>query len=100
VRRDQGDFAGALQAFEQDLAIAEKLAAADPGHAGWQRDLIVSHVRMADMLENEPDRLPAARSHFEAALKVTRQLEAAGRLNPTDSYFADALEQRLAALAR
>ena len=42
VRQAQGDLAGALAAYEADLAIAERLAASDPGNAGWQRDLIVS----------------------------------------------------------
>jgi len=29
----------------------QRLAAADPGNAGWQRDLWVSHRRIADMME-------------------------------------------------
>jgi tetratricopeptide (TPR) repeat protein len=38
----QGDLAGALRYFNQDLAIAERLSAGDPSNAAWQRDLSVS----------------------------------------------------------
>ncbi|NQW09613.1 MAG: tetratricopeptide repeat protein, partial [Alphaproteobacteria bacterium] len=43
VRVAQGELATALDSFRASLAIAERLAAADPGNAGWQRDLSVSH---------------------------------------------------------
>ncbi|MCX6880092.1 MAG: toll/interleukin-1 receptor domain-containing protein, partial [Verrucomicrobia bacterium] len=33
----QGDLAGALRYFTQDMAIAERLAASDPANAEWQR---------------------------------------------------------------
>ena len=38
----QGDLPGALQAYTESKNIRDKLAAADPGNAGWQRDLSVS----------------------------------------------------------
>ena len=43
VLRDQGDLAGALEAYRESLAVRRRLAAADPSNAGWQRDLTVSH---------------------------------------------------------
>ena len=49
--RAQGNLPGALESYRAALAIGERLAKADPGNAGWQRDLSVSH---------EPDRRRAA----------------------------------------
>ena len=39
----------AANAFRHSLAIAERLATADPGNAGWQRDLSVSHNKIGDV---------------------------------------------------
>jgi hypothetical protein len=36
-----------LKSYSDSLAIAERLAQSDPGHAGWQRDLSVSFGRLA-----------------------------------------------------
>ena len=49
MRVAQGDLPGALSAYEAALAIAERLAAADPGNANWQRDLAVSHNKLGDV---------------------------------------------------
>jgi hypothetical protein len=38
----QGDLAGALVAYREDLAISQRLAA-DPSNAVWQRDLCMSY---------------------------------------------------------
>ena len=57
VRQGQGDLAGALQAYQAGLDIRERLAAADPGNAGWQRDLVVSFHNLAttsSQSENKP----------------------------------------------
>ena len=39
----RGDLAAAEQAFAQDLAISERLAALDPANTGWQQDLAVAY---------------------------------------------------------
>ena len=39
----QGEGGAALAAYRAGMAIRERLAAADPGNAEWQRDLSVSH---------------------------------------------------------
>ena len=97
MRVAQGDLPGALQAFTESKNIADKLAAADPGNAEWQRDLIVSHWKLADLLERMPDRAAEAAGHWSQALAIARNLAATGRLAPTDAYFVETLEQRLAA---
>jgi hypothetical protein len=97
VRGAQGDLAGALAAYEQTQAILERLAGSDPGNAGWQRDLIVSHWRMADVLERTEGRQGEAAWYWAAALDVARGLAKAGRLAPADAGFVEMLERRLAA---
>ena len=47
MQQAQGDLATALTSYQAALAIGERLAKADPGNAGWQRDLSVSHARSA-----------------------------------------------------
>ena len=78
-------------------SIRARLAAADPGNAEWQRDLIVSHWNLADLLERMPDRAAEAAGHWSQALAIARTLADTGRLAPTDAYFVETLEQRLAA---
>ena len=68
----QGDLSAALSAYRASLAIRERLAAADPGNAGWQRDLSVSHGKLGDVLRaGGPDRgavrLPGESGHPRAS---------------------------------
>jgi hypothetical protein len=97
VRQAQGDLAGALVAYDAACAIGERLAASDPGNAGWQRDLIVSHWKIAELLEKLPERRGEVAAHWGRALAVARELTGSGRLAPVDAYFVEALERRLAA---
>jgi tetratricopeptide (TPR) repeat protein len=36
IKQQRGDLTGALKSYQDDLAIAERLATSDPGNAGWQ----------------------------------------------------------------
>jgi tetratricopeptide (TPR) repeat protein len=45
----QGNLPEALKSYRDGLAIADRLAKADPGNAGWQRDLSVSYAKLADV---------------------------------------------------
>jgi hypothetical protein len=45
-----GDLEEADAAYRACLAIRERLAAADPSNAGWQRDLSVSQNKVGDVL--------------------------------------------------
>ena len=91
VRVAQGDRAGALQAYEQSRAIRDKLAARDPANAEWQRDLIVSNVKLAEVAEEASK----AKRHYRAALDVAVALRDAGRLAPVDAWMVEDLEARL-----
>jgi len=46
VQQAQGDLAAALTSYQASLAIRERLAKADPGNAGWQRDVALSCGRV------------------------------------------------------
>jgi hypothetical protein len=92
VQQAQGDLAAALTSYRASLAIRERLAQADPGNAGWQRDLVVSCVKIS---ENDPS---GARASLLRALDVARALEASGRLAPVDAWMPADLARRLALL--
>ena len=98
VRVAQGDLPGALAAYEAGHAIAKRLAEQDPGNAGWQRDLIVSRVKIARVAELK-DAPREAQRHYQAALDVAIALRDGGRLAPRDIPMIGELERRLAALA-
>ena len=56
--------------------IAERLAQADPGNAGWQRDLSVSYDRIGDVLEAQGN-LPEALKSFRDGLAIRERLASA-----------------------
>ena len=51
-----GQADAARKAYEQSLAIAERLAKADPSNSGWQRDLVVSYIKLGDVLTQQNQR--------------------------------------------
>ena len=66
----QGDLAGALKSYRDDLAIAERLAQSDPGNAGWQHDLALSYAQLAEVYRrsNKPGETLAALRQGEAIM--------------------------------
>jgi tetratricopeptide (TPR) repeat protein len=79
----QGHLPEALKSFRDGHDIFKRLAQADPGNAGWQRDLAVSHERIGDM-EQRLDHPSEARAAFERALTIYDQLLKA---NPENTIF-------------
>ena len=69
----QGNLPDALAAYQASLAIRERLAKADPGNAGWQRDLSVSHDKIGDVLVDQGN-LPAALAAYQASLAISERL--------------------------
>jgi tetratricopeptide (TPR) repeat protein len=47
----QGNLPEALTSFRDSLAIADRLAKADPNDAGWVADLAASHGKLGLLLE-------------------------------------------------
>jgi hypothetical protein len=86
----QGDLPGALADLRAGMAIRARLAAADPGNAAWQRDVIVSCVKIAEADAGQ------ARAPLTRALGIARDLAASGRLAPVDAWMPAELERRLA----
>jgi hypothetical protein len=96
TRAAQGDLAGALAAFEQGLAIRERLAEADPSNAQWQTDVVVSLWKLAGDGLAEP---AAARDYLRRVLAILEGLAAAGRLHGAQQEWPALIGQRLEALA-
>ena len=65
----QGNLADALKSYRASLAIADRLAKADPRNAGWQRDLSVSYQKVGDVLVAQGN-LPEALISYQASLAV------------------------------
>jgi len=70
---EQGNLPEALKSFRDGLVIAERLAQADPGNAGWQRDLSVLYDRVGFVLV-EQGNLPEALKSFRDALAISERL--------------------------
>jgi hypothetical protein len=49
VQQAQGALGVALKSYQAGMTIAQKLAAADPGNAQWQRDVAVSCWKLAKL---------------------------------------------------
>src|SRR5262249_17296348 len=69
----QGNLPVARKLYAMALSIAEPIAKADPGNAGWQRDLSASHDRIGDVLRTQGD-LPARLKEFEATHEIISRL--------------------------
>ena len=55
------------------MEIARRLAEADPGNAGWQRDLFISHSKIGDVKAAQGD-LAGALASFGAGMEIRRRL--------------------------
>ena len=56
--------------------VLQQLCRQDPGNAGWQRDLSVSHNKLGDVLSAQGD-LTAALAAYRASLEISERLAAA-----------------------
>ena len=73
MQQAQGDLAAALTSYQASHEILERLAKADPGNAGWQRDLSVSHEKIGDVQRAQGD-LAAALTSYRASLAIMERL--------------------------
>jgi hypothetical protein len=74
----QGDGPGALAAYRKGLAIAEALAARDPGNAQWQTDVAVSCAKLGTLDHGQS--VEAQRAYLLHGREILAKLKAAGRL--------------------
>ena len=97
AHRAKGNLQCARDAYNAALAVRHSLAAQDRDNAEWQRDLIVSNVKLAEVADAE-DRASDAAAHLRTALDVADQLAQGGRLAPVDAWMHGDLRRRLEAL--
>jgi tetratricopeptide (TPR) repeat protein len=85
----EGDLPAARAAYDEGLGIARALLSRDPGNAGWQRDMIVSHAKLAGV---DP---AAAASHWAEAHRIANSMAEAGTLAPADAWIPAYLREKL-----
>ncbi len=73
IAQARGALPEALKAYRSSQRMAERLAQADPGNAGWQRDLSVSHNRLGDVLVAQGN-LTEALTAYRASLAIAERL--------------------------
>jgi tetratricopeptide (TPR) repeat protein len=69
----QGNLPEALKSFRDGHDIFDRLAKADAGNAGWQRDLSVSDTKIGDVLAAQGN-LPEALKSFRDGLAIADRL--------------------------
>ena len=77
MRQTAGNLAAAFGDYQASHDIFERLAKADPGNAGWQRDLALSCGRVAliEMRQGfRDDALTAFRQGRDIIVQLTRRL--------------------------
>ena len=75
VLQAQGNLPAALESYKSAHAIRQRLAAADPGNAGWQRGLAISYGNVA-MVEARQGVHDQALSKFRTARDIIARLRA------------------------
>jgi hypothetical protein len=83
-----GDLAATLAFYRKTLVISETLAGRDPGNVQWQRDLIVSLIKVSTM--------SGEKSYLQRALNLALTLKNSGRLAPVDDWMIDDLRKMIA----
>jgi tetratricopeptide (TPR) repeat protein len=73
IERARGRLDPALAGYRTAQASADRLAKADPGNAGWQRDLSVSYTKIGDVLVAQGN-LPEALKSFRDGLAIADRL--------------------------
>jgi tetratricopeptide (TPR) repeat protein len=76
----QGSLSEALTGYQRTLEIQARLAKADPGNAGWQRDLSVSYNKVGDVLKKQGN-LPEALKAYREDLAIAERLAKADPAN-------------------
>ena len=82
----QDDLAAAVTSYRASHAIAQRLATTDPGNAEWQRDLIVSYVKLSDATGDK--------MYTVQALEIALAMQKRGILAPRDGWMIEELKRR------
>ena len=87
VAQARGDVAAAEQAYTQDLAISDRLAALDPTNTDWQEDLAATYRSLGDLAEARGD-VAAAEQAYTQELAIYQRLTT---LDPANTSWQEAL---------
>jgi hypothetical protein len=93
-----GDTPTADQHYRALVAIAERLAAADPTNAGYQRGLSVSHKKLGDLAVAAGD-TPTADRHYRASLTIRERLAITDPTNVAYQRDLNYIRRRLATVS-
>ncbi|HRD92820.1 MAG TPA: hypothetical protein PK201_06805 [Accumulibacter sp.] len=80
------DLAAANDAFTATRRLAEDRIASDPANAEWQRDLIVSYVKLSEVSGDE--------TFVQKALRIARNMQQREILAPRDAWLINELRRR------
>jgi hypothetical protein len=72
------------------ISIVERLAASDPTHAGWQRDLVVTFYKLANVGQQTGD-TEAAAAFLQRCRETLHTMKATGKY--LDAPLVSLLEQ-------
>lgn len=96
LERTEGRLVEAKRAFEQALAISERLAKTESANMQWQRDLLYYYTVLAQVHEGLSDR-PSALRFAEASLAIAERLV---KLDPQNATWQDDVKVSRALVAR
>lgn len=99
VARGAGSLPEARNAYNTASAIAERPAKADPGNAGWQRDLAISHGRVGRILARQ-GKAEEAQAAFRERRAIIVKLRALSPDNATLPKLLAWFDEQLAAKGR
>jgi tetratricopeptide (TPR) repeat protein len=94
VQAAQGDLVAALKSYETKRDIISRLAASDPGNAGWQRDLSVSYDKVGDV-QMAQGNLKAALKSYSDSLAIAERLAASDPGNAQWQYDLGISNERI-----
>ena len=89
----QGNLQDALKSFRDHLAIADRLAKADPNNAGWQVDLVVSNWKLANLRDDAVGR-------FKFIVATLHKLDEENKLTAEQTKWLPVAEEQLAKLKK
>ena len=90
-----GEREQALEHYSESLELRRKLAADDPGNAGWKTDLVVSLYKVSITLMAD-NKFQMAINNFAEAVGILKTLDAKGKLSVDQQNWISIVEEQQA----